>query len=291
MNKAKKAIKDLCSEIDVVLELLDARAPFSSCNPLLQNIIRGKKTIRLLNKSDLADPKRTKMWLDFFATQSNVTAITGFKDNKLQKNQIIELCKNLAPNRNSFEKPLRVMITGIPNVGKSTLINQLIGKKSAKTGDIPAVTKANQCLILDDNFLIYDTPGMTWQKIMYQQIGYNLALCNSIGHNATDDELLALYLLEYLATEYPQTLIDRYKLDTTTLNASINANSDDLIAYIGKKRGCILTGGIIDKQKTSEIIIQDFREGRIGKISLETPKQWQQWISETQAEATVTDTL
>lgn len=172
------------------------------------------------------------------------------------------------------------MITGIPNVGKSTLINQLIGKKSAKTGDIPAVTRANQCLTLRDNFLIYDTPGMTWQKIRYNQIGYHLALCNSIGRNATDEELLSLYLLEYLAVEYPEALISRYKLS----NEAIRLDSDSLLALIGKKRGCILSGGIIDRQKAGEIIIQDFREGRIGKISLETPQQWQQWIIEAKDE-------
>lgn len=280
MNKAKQAIKDLVADIDVVIELLDARAPFSSCNPLLQNIIKHKKIIRLLNKSDLAASNLTKVWIDFFESQGNTIAIPGNKDNVKQRNQIIKLCKELAPNRNSFEKPLRVMISGIPNVGKSTLINQLVGKKSAKTGDIPAVTKANQCLTLADDFLIYDTPGMMWQKIRYPQVGYHLALCNSIGRNALDEEVLALYLLNYLKLHQPIELTLRYKLQPT----SLQLDAADLLNQIGQKRGCILPRGIIDKQKASEVIIQDFRNGRLGHLTLETPEMWEQWIIEAEAE-------
>lgn len=281
MNKAKIAIKDLVTEIDIVIELLDARAPFSSCNPLIQSMIKHKKKIRLLNKSDLADPQITKLWVEFFTQKENSLALTGNKNNQAQKKQIIELCKTLAPNRNSFDKPLRVMITGIPNVGKSTLINQLIGKKSAKVGDIPAVTRANQCLTVSDSFLIYDTPGMTWQKIRHLQIGFNLAICNSIGRNAIDEETLALYLVEYLKSDYKNLLNSRYKL--TALDCQ--KDSSDLLNIIGRKRGCILPGNKIDRQKVSELIIQDFRDGRIGLISLETPILWQKWISEAQDES------
>lgn len=268
MTRAKKGIQDLKKEVDVVIELLDARAPLSSCNPLLRNIIEFKKTIRLLNKSDLADPLITQMWLNYFKSQKNTIAILGSKDNKKQRSQIITLCEELAPNRNSFEKPLRVMITGIPNVGKSTLINQLINRKSAKTGDIPAVTKTNQCLTLRDDFLIYDTPGMMWEKIEHDYIGNNLALCNSIGRNALDYELLAVYLLEYLNTNYHNILLERYKINIDTTNITGN----ELLLLLGKKRGCLIKGGVVDLQKISELIIQDFRDGLIGRVSLEKPQ-------------------
>lgn len=268
MNKAKRELKELVGDIDVVVEMLDARAPFSSCNPLLQSIIKHKKVIRLLNKGDLADEQATQQWINYFTNELGNTAIVGCKDNTKQKAKIIKMCQSLVPHHNSFEKPLRVMITGIPNVGKSTLINQLVGKKSAKTGDIPAMTRANQCLVINDSFLIYDTPGMMWQKICYPQIGYNLALCNSIGRNALDEEVLALYLLEFMMLRYSPALILRYKLKPEQLEVS----PTELLDLIGSKRGAILSGGRIDRQKASEVIIQDFRTAKFGQISLETPQ-------------------
>jgi ribosome biogenesis GTPase A len=278
MNSAKRALQELSEEIDIVIELLDARAPFSSCNPLIQNIIRFKRKIRILNKSDLADPEISKVWLDYFSQQENTLAILGDKDNKKQRDKIIRLCKELAPARGtSFEKPLRVMITGIPNVGKSTLINQLVGKKAAKTGDVPAVTKANQRLYVNDTFVIFDTPGMMWQKIRYPQIGYNLAICNSIGRNALDEELVALYLVEFLQQSiYQESFAARYRLKPEHLAL----HYDKLLDVLANKRGCIMTGGVIDRQKISEVVIQDFRDGKIGKVSLETPELWDKWISE-----------
>lgn len=281
MVRAIADIKDLISDIDIVIEVLDARAPFSSCNPLLQDIIKYKKIIRLLNKSDLADDNLTREWIEYFSNSKQTVAITGDMNNTKQQSQIIKLCKSLAPHRNSFEKPLRVMISGIPNVGKSTLINQLIGKKSAKTGDIPAVTKANQCLTIADDFLIYDTPGLTWQKIHYPQIGYHLAICNSIGRNALDEDLVALYLINYLKLQQPEFLKARYKISIEQALAP----DDAILDTIGSKRGCIMAGGTINRQRAAEIVIQDFRDGRIGKISLETPKMWDEWISEAASES------
>lgn len=276
MAKAAKDLRDLVGDIDVVLELLDARAPFASCNQLLQDIAKYKKKIYILNKSDLADSATTKAWVNYFA-EAGITTICGDKNNKSQRSTILKLCRNLAPHRKGFEKPLRVMITGIPNVGKSTLINQLIGSKSAKTGDIPAVTKANQRLLVTDDFLIYDTPGLMWQKIQYQQVGYHLALCNSIGRNALDEELLALYLITNLVENYPSALIKRYKLTLTQLSLLTN---EQILNLIATKRGCFMHGGEINIQKVSEILIQDFRSGKLGAISLETPELWQKWLAE-----------
>jgi ribosome biogenesis GTPase A len=287
MYKTKLALNKLIKEIDIVIELLDARSPFSSCNPLLQSIIKNKQRIRILNKNDLADPEITKLWLKHFTQQDSSLAITGNINDRKQAKKIIQLCRTLRPQRNSFEKPLRVMITGIPNVGKSSLINQLIGKKSALTGDVPAVTKSNQCLMLADDFLIYDTPGMMWQKIKYSQIGYNLALCNSIGRNAIDEQLIAVYLIKYLVTNYPQELCQRYKL-TEAIN---HLNENELLLLIAKKRGCILPKNVIDSQKISEILIQDFRDGRIGKISLETPDMWNKWIEQAIIEEETEDNI
>lgn len=274
MLKAKKALMELIDDIDLVIEVLDARAPFSSCNPLLQGIIKYKKNIKLLNKSDLADPEITNLWLNFFNSQNNTSTIKGCKDNKNQRNTIIKLCKSLAPHRNRFEKPLRVMISGIPNVGKSTLINQLLNKKTVKTGDIPALTRGVQRLIVDDSFIIYDTPGLTWQKIHHPQIGFNLALCNSIGRNALDEEALAIYLIKYLQQHYLSLLKSRYKLDK--LPDLENLEAWQLIEQIAIKRGSILPGNKLDLQKVSELILQDFRDKKIGAISLETPSLWQE---------------
>lgn len=268
MNKAKKAIKELVSDIDIVIELLDARAPLDSQNPLIQSIIKDKRKIRILNKSDIADPKITAAWLKYFKSQSNTTAILGNMSDKSQRIKIMELCRKMVPERNSFEKPLRVMITGIPNVGKSTLINQLINKKSAKTGDIPAVTKANQCLTIADDFLVYDTPGMMWEKIERIETGYNLALCNSIGRNALDYEILANYLIDHLVRHYPNEIINRYKLKPNDLTKK----TDEILNIIGSKRGALRSGGIIDIEKASIVVVQDFRDGKIGLVSLEEPQ-------------------
>ena len=171
MNKAKKAIAERLKSVDMVIEMLDARLPASSENPLLAQLAKGKPKLKILNKQDLADPERTAIWLDYFAAQEQTQAIALDSSEKAAAPKITTACRSLMPTRKGIDKPLRVLICGIPNVGKSTLINGMIGKKSAKTGNEPGITKAEQRLFLADDFWLYDTPGMLWPKIIVEESG------------------------------------------------------------------------------------------------------------------------
>ncbi|CWR44769.1 ribosomal biogenesis GTPase [Neisseria meningitidis] len=181
----------------------------------------------------------------------------------------------MIPHRQGIDKPLRVLICGIPNVGKSTLINGMIGKKSAKTGNEPGITKAEQRLFLADDFWLYDTPGMLWPKIIVEESGYNLAAGGSVGRNALDEEEVALELLDYLRRHYLPMLQERYQADK---DPSSHWDENVWLEWIAKKRGAVLSGGRINYQKAAENILTDFREGKIGRITLETPNQWETWL-------------
>lgn len=277
MNKAKKAIIDRLKNTDVVIEMLDARLPGSSANPLLENLSSHKAKLKVLNKQDLADEERTALWLDFYNKQQNTQAISLDASDRAPAQKLINACRALAPNRVGVDRPLRVLICGIPNVGKSTLINTLLDKKSAKTGNEPGITKAEQRLFLADDFWLYDTPGMLWPKIIVTQGGYNLAASGAVGRNAMDEEEVALEWLNYVRRYYPQKLIDRFKLDETPDSVK-NWQDTQWLDEIAKKRGAILSGGRIDYQKAAEIILTDFRSGAVGQITLETPKEWVVWL-------------
>ncbi len=286
MNKAKKAIIERLKSIDMVIELLDARLPGSSANPLLENLSAHKPKLKILNKQDLADPARTPLWLDFYRAQADTQAIALDASERTPALKLIRACRDLVPNRSGIDKPLRVLICGIPNVGKSTLINSLLGKKSAKTGNEPGITKAEQRLILADDFWLYDTPGMLWPKIIVEQGGYNLAASGAVGRNALDEEDVALQLLDYLRRHYPQEVLARYRLDETTEEAAV-WQPHDWLERIGRKRGTLLGGGRLDYQKAAELVLTDFRSGAIGRLTLELPDEWLRWLEAAKAHEAV----
>lgn len=275
MNKAKKAITERLKSVDMVIEMLDARLPASSENPLLAQLSKGKPKLKILNKQDLADAERTDIWLSHYNQQQQTHAIALDSSEKTATAKITAACRALMPHRQGIDKPLRVLICGIPNVGKSTLINGMIGKKSAKTGNEPGITKAEQRLFLADDFWLYDTPGMLWPKIIVPEAGYHLAASGAVGRNALDEEEVALELLDYLRRHYLSLLQARY-----TPDKHLSSHWDDVawLEWIAQKRGALLAGGRINYQKAAENVLTDFREGAIGRITLETPRQWEEWL-------------
>jgi ribosome biogenesis GTPase A len=187
---------------------------------------------------------------------------------------LIDASRQLAPNRGGMVKPLRVLICGIPNVGKSTLINTLKGKRAAKTGDEAGVTKLEQRISLADDFYIYDTPGVLWPRITVEQSGYNLAASGAIGVNAYDEQEVALELLNYLISHYPDALTQRYKVTNVPSHTD-----EDLLEAIGRQRGAVQSGGRVNTVKAAEIVIHDFRSGALGRLTLETPDEYAQWLA------------
>jgi ribosome biogenesis GTPase A len=269
----KKAISERIKEIDVVIELLDARLPGSSANPMLAELTEGKPALKVLNKQDLADPTRTPLWLDFYNSQPGTRAIGLDASMSTPAKALIDACHVLAPTRGSMVKPMRVLICGIPNVGKSTLINTLTGKRATKTGDEAGVTKIEQRIVLADGFYLFDTPGMLWPRIIVAKSGYNLAASGAIGRNAFDEEEVALELLDYLIPHYPELLKARYKVELPA-----GTTDELLLEEIGRKRGAVLSKGRINLQKAAEIVMYEFRQATLGRITLETPTEFQLWL-------------
>ena len=278
MHLTRKLIEERVKDIDVVIEVLDARIPGSSFNPLLQELTGHKPRMKLLNKQDVADPVQTQAWLDWYNAQPETRAIAMDAEEVAPARRLVETCRQLAPNRGGMAKPMRVLICGVPNVGKSTLINTMTGKKQAKAADEAGVTKDEQRIVLDHDFYLWDTPGMLWPRISIAQSGFNLAASGSVGRNAYDEELVALELLLYLQKHYPQNLEDRFKLGLGM--EKIQAlHDDELLEAIGRKRGCVMSGGRVNLQKAAEIVITDYRTHVLGRITLETPAEFEQWAA------------
>ena len=275
MAKTKRMIQEQIKLVDVVIEIVDARLPVSSRNPLLEQLVADKKPrVIILNKEDLADPQRTAYWVNYFNQQSECKAFP-FNATVGKKQLIAKLKEALmevtAEKRERQAKKgirkqtIRCMIVGIPNVGKSTFINIIAGKKAAQTGDKPGVTRGTQWIRLDEDLELLDTPGILWPKFEDEAVGFRLAVSGAVNDEVFDNDEAAFKLIGFLQERYPKQLQERFKLDDEVMQQEPLAIMDQ----IGKNRGCLLKGGRIDYGKVSKGILIDFRQAKIGRITLE----------------------
>jgi len=278
MHKARKEIKKVMSQVDIVIEVLDARIPFSSANPLVNQLKGDKPCIKILNKSDLADPELTKQWQAYFEQDGNVKTIALSASLDARKGTIAQLCHKLVPHRQHSDKNLSAMIMGIPNVGKSTLINGIAGKAIAKVGNEPAVTKRQQKINLDNGLSLCDTPGILWPKLEPAACGYRLAVTGAIKDTAMEYEDVALFALAFLLESYPESLKTRYKVET------LPKSELEMLTLLGTKRGCLRAGGVVDLYQAATIVLQDLRSGKLGTLTLETPATMEAEMAQLRAE-------
>ena len=273
MSKTRKQIAEDLKMIDVVIEVTDARIPYSSRNPDIEELVKDKKKIIILNKKDLADENSIKMWVNYYK-KIGITAIPTEASKKDGRKEVIDAIKSESQeivkkfgDKGRSGRKIKVMVFGIPNVGKSTFINMLANKNSAKVENKPGVTKKKQWIRLSEDIELMDTPGMLWPKIKDERVAMNLAFTNSMGQNAFDNEEIAFYLLKFLCQNYQKKIEDRY---------GIKLNDEEVIEIreeIARKKGCILRGHEIDEAKVSNMILNDFQSGKIGRISIENPKE------------------
>ena len=265
MYKASKEMRKVMPQVDLMIEVLDGRIPFSSENPMLAQLRGDKPCIKVLSKCDLADPVLTQLWQDYLEQDKDVKTIALTTDLPERMMDLLVLCKQMVPNKASSVKNIQAMIMGIPNVGKSTLINHLAGRLIAKTGNEPAVTKMQQRIKLDQGIVLLDTPGVLWPKLENQHGGYRLAVTGAIKETAVSNDDIAMYALAYLREAYPESLKDRYKL------AELAKDDVTLLEMIGRKRGCLRSGGIVDLERAAKILLTELRAGTLGRVTLETP--------------------
>lgn len=275
MAKAQRMIREQLKLIDVVIELLDARIPISSANPIISELIGAKPRVVALNKSDLAEPARTAEWIQHFRGMGFTTVALdaasgkGSKElvNKVEQEASEKIAKLTAKGIKG--RPVRAMILGIPNVGKSSLINRLLGTATAKTGDRPGVTRGQQWLKVGKNLELLDTPGVLWPKMDDQEVAFKLAVTGAIKDDIYDMEKVILNLLGILRESYSERLCERYKLTQEQLPEDIV----ELLELIGSKRGCLRSGGAVDHEKVRRIILTDFRSNKLGQFTLDCPEQ------------------
>ena len=265
MHKAKKEYLKILPQTDLVIEVLDARIPFSSQNPLLTKLRKDKPCIKLLNKSDLADKAMVSVWQQQLERDSSVKSLVC-NHGDLLTHKLPQLCRSMIPARDNRSAMIYALITGIPNVGKSTLINKLAGRSVTKTGNEAALTRLQQRVEINSDFMLIDTPGMLWPKIENENSGYRLAATGAIRDTAIDLQAVASFIAEFLLASYPALVQRRYGLE------ELPDTAIELLDAIAKKRGCISSGGRADYEKVSRLIVSELRKGDLGGICLETPE-------------------
>jgi ribosome biogenesis GTPase A len=274
MHKASKEIKQTLHQVDIVIEILDARIPFSSQNPMLSTLRGDKPCIKILSKSDLADPEITRQWQNYLEQEQGVKTLAVTIEHPEKMRQLPDLCHKILPDKATSSRLINTLIMGIPNVGKSTLINVLAGRMIAKTGNEPAITKMQQRIAIGNGIVLLDTPGVLWPNVENKNSGYRLATTGAIKDTAIDHEQIASFAAEYLLNNYPDCLKARFQLEL------LPKTEHELLEAIGKSRGCLRSGGRVEMDKVSKILLAEFRAGIIGRISLETPAMMEQELVE-----------
>lgn len=279
MTRARREIESKLKLIDVAIELLDARVPESSRNPMVDEILKGKPRLIVLNKADLADPAATERWIRYFAKQGHavaaIDAASGAKVTEISAKAKLLLADKWERMRAKGVNPraVRGLIVGIPNVGKSTLINRLAGRSIAATGDRPGVTKGQQWIKVGTEMELLDTPGILWPKFEDQTVGYRLAVTGAIKEEILHIEDIAFYAVKALTEKYWDTLCERFGIDMKRPDLDVPDEVVAVMEAIGRKRGCLVSGGKVDLEKTSGIILRELRAGRLGRLTLEEPPE------------------
>lgn len=266
MHKAIKDIKDILPKVDLIIEIVDARIPYSSSNPVIEHFRGDKPCIKLMSKSDLADPAVTLQWLAHFQQDPKVRAYATSTEQPEQIRGLAGTIRKMLAGKEDHLGNVTVLITGIPNVGKSTVINILAGRVIAKTGNEPAITKAQQRIDLQNGIILIDSPGILWPKIHNPNSGYRLALTGAIKDTAIDHDDIAFYGVDYFLKHYPGLLRQRFQLE------HLPATELELLEIVGRQRGCLGTGGRVDIKKVSSVLLNEYRTATLGQISLETPE-------------------
>ena len=270
MTKTMRLIEENIKAVDIVIEILDARIPKSSKNPQIDSLIGSKKRLIVLNKSDIADKNETQKWIKYFE-KSGICAMAISSVNSKNLNSVLEKCRNILSDKINAQKErgivnrsVKIMVVGVPNVGKSSFINRIANKKSAKTGDRPGVTRGKQWIRLSNGFELLDTPGILWPKFEDKQVGMRLAFTGAVKDEIMDVEELAVHLLEFLKENYPSSLTDRYKMTDFD-----GLDGYGLLQMLGKKRGFVVSGGEIDTLRAANVLLDEFRGAVLGKITLD----------------------